>query len=381
MDGQILVLAAGNERGGAASHLGILARAIRRAELEEHFTFALVGDGPLATSLQEAGVCTLILSPSPIRAVRELRGRLKVLGGTGILHSHGPRLNVIAYLATLGTSVLRMSTIHSHLYKDFLASRLKTIIFTRLNRFCLDRADGVFVVHPDYGEWFPNRRVFYVPNGIEMTELHYDKTYYRDKLRERLSVDRDAKVFGIAARFDPVKDIPTVIRALSAMTVDAHFAIAGDGAERESLVRCVREEGVEPRVHFLGFTNQVREFYAGLDVHVLASHSEGTPFSILEAGLLSVPNVGTEIPGITRLIADGETGRCFPVGDSLKLAAILDELLENPSLRRELAERFANQVLPDFTPEKMLNAYLEGYQEMLAGSGTVKVRERDNQWK
>jgi glycosyltransferase involved in cell wall biosynthesis len=366
MEYKVLVLAAGNERGGAASHLKVMARAVKAAGREKQFQFGLVGSGPLRDELVDLGVDVLDFPERPISAIRAIRAAISQPTAPQILHAHGPRLNVLAFLASAGARTVWVSTIHSNLYQDFLSSRLKTLFFTRLNRACLSRADGLFVVHPEFGKWFTNLPVFYVPNGIVMDPLEHDKDYYRRKLRRQLGLPLDTKLFGIAARLDPVKDIPTIIRAVAHMAGDAHLVIAGDGDERGRLEQLTDELNVRHRVHFLGYIEAIREFYAALDIHVLASKSEGTPFSLLEAGLFKVPNVGTRIPGITRLLTDGRTGFCFPVGDDKALAVILDKMLADTALAQRLAENFFHQVLPEYTPENMLQAYLEGYLQLLS---------------
>ncbi len=366
MEYKVLVLAAGNERGGAASHLKVMAKAVKAAGRDSQFQFGLVGSGPLHDELVALGVDTIDFPEQPLSAIRAIRAAMRQQTVPKILHAHGPRLNVLAFLASVGAKGLWVSTIHSNLYQDFLSSRLKTLVFTRLNRGCLSRADGLFVVHPEFGKWFSNLPVFYVPNGIVMDPLEHTKDYYRRKLRSELGLPLDAKLCGIAARLDPVKDIPTIIRAVGHMDGGAHLVIAGDGEERGRLEKLAQELKLRHRVHFLGYIEAIREFYAALDIHVLASKSEGTPFSLLEAGLLKVPNVGTRIPGITRLLTDGRTGYCFPVGDDKALALILDKILADSALAQRLADNFFHQVLPEYTPEKMLQAYLEGYSQLLS---------------
>ncbi|CAM3857835.1 glycosyltransferase [Alicyclobacillus pomorum] len=377
MNYQVLVFAAGNERGGAASHIATLAAVVRERGLQPYFCFGFVGDGPLVDRTKSQGVTTVVFPSSPWAAVSALRKYIKQRTQPVILHAHGPRLNVLAYLASRSGRNQWVTTVHSNPYKDFLSSRWKTLILTRLNHWCVAHSDGVFVVHPMFGEFFPTSRVLYVPNGISLKPLERDKSAYRLALRRQLNLPEGTPLLGIAARFDPVKDIGTIIRAVPKMrTANAHLVVAGDGEQRQPLEQLVDELGVRDRVHFLGFIDNVLEFYAALDIHVLASHSEGTPFSVLEAGWLGVPNIGTSIPGLTRLLLDGETGRCFPVGDATALAEVADDLFEHPDIAQRLARAFAERIIPEYTPEKMLQAYLDGYEQVL-GAQRHLAKERE----
>ncbi|MBX5437397.1 MAG: glycosyltransferase family 4 protein [Alicyclobacillaceae bacterium] len=363
---RVYVLAPGNERGGAATHLVTYARVLHRSGYSRAIEFVMLGGGHLADHLRESCVGAHFLPAHPARAVSALAALLRQSSQPCLLHAHGPRANLLACLGAGASRRLWTSTVHSHPDQDFLASRWKSAVLPKVNRFCLQRAAGLFVVHPKLAECFPGKRTWFVPNAVPLEPLPDDHTYYRRRLRERLGIPADSAVVGVAARLDPVKDIGTTVRALAALDhAGVHLAIAGDGPERQRLEALAAALGVRDRVHFLGFVDNVQAFYAGLDVHVLSSLSEGTPSSLLEAGAAGVPNVGTDIPGITHLVSHGQTGMIVPVGDPVTLAATLDQLLKDPVRRRLLAERFAREVLPRFAPEQMLRAYVEGYRQLL----------------
>jgi glycosyltransferase involved in cell wall biosynthesis len=106
-----------------------------------------------------------------------------------------------------------------------------------------------------------------------------------------------------------------------------------------------------------------------LDVHVLASRSEGaSPFAILEAGSCDTVNIGSDIPGIRNLIEPNVTGACFPSGDVLRLTAEMGRLLTDSSLRSTFVEAFRARVLPNYTASAMLEGYLQGYTQMMLDS-------------
>jgi glycosyltransferase involved in cell wall biosynthesis len=211
----------------------------------------------------------------------------------------------------------------------------------------------------------------FVPNGLELHTLPRAREEYRQALRDKLGISREAKVIGVAARLDPVKDIGTMIQACAEPSLKTvHLAIAGDGQQREYLGELSTALGVSDRVHFLGFIDSVQEFYAGLDAHVLASLSEGTPFSVLEAGYLGVPNIGSNIPGITQLVRHEETGLCFEVGDFRQLAKQVARVFEDERFANQLVENFRTEILPKYTPLEMLKAYEAGYDKFIYGGDT-----------
>ncbi|MDQ0189241.1 glycosyltransferase [Alicyclobacillus cycloheptanicus] len=360
---RVFVLAAGNERGGGASHLVTYARALKASSspLADNIVFVIAGDGYLRERLEPVAAHVEIINGAPRAAIAALTALL-ARHPEAHVHAHGPRWNLIASRASRAARRSWTATIHSHPKTDFLTSRWKSVVLPRLNRLALRRAAGLFVVHPQFAQLFPDKPCRFVPNAVEPVQLSQPKEFYRKQLRDRLNLAEDTLVAGTAARLDKVKDLDTMIRAFALLPADRHLAIAGDGPERDHLQALCRTLDVQDRVHFLGFIDDVHTFYAGLDVHVLSSISEGTPTSVLEAGWLRVPNVGTDIPGLTHLIVNDETGCTCPVGDAAALAAALSRVLDHPERAVAYAARFYDTVLPRFLPSRMVDAYFEGYE-------------------
>lgn len=384
MTGRIFVLAAGNERGGGASHLLALASALQQSSSAWQFTFVIIGQGYLTERLLEANATVRVIEggtrsvvPTVVQLVEtELRGAGKT---STLLHAHGPRMNIFACRIAQRAGILWTSTLHSDPYQDFLSSWWKQLLFSRLNVFCLHRAAAVFAVSQELAGKVPGKKAFLVKNAVALRPLLQEKEVYRHALRNRLRISDQSSVIGMAARLNPVKDIPTALKGFANLVAllpdqqDVHLAIAGEGPARHELESLADQLGVRSRVHFLGFVDQVSEFFAGLDIHVLSSISEGTGLSTLEAGYYGVVNVGTAIDGVRQLITHNETGLLFPVGSAIRLAEELKRLLEDKSLQMELARSFQETVVPEFSPHRMLDTYVAGYQELFGGRSLQSV--------
>ncbi|MCL6444865.1 MAG: glycosyltransferase family 4 protein [Alicyclobacillus sp.] len=361
----ILILAPGNERGGAATHLLTLAKVIRNSDRAASIRFGLVGDGYLAERMRASGDAFIEFPSAPLASLGAIRRYIARSPRDLILHAHGPRLNVLIAWLAKRASVRWTTTLHSHPDFDFLNSRLKSLIFSRLNRLSLALADGVFVINPKLAKVVPKQRTFVVPNAIQMEPLPMPKSHYESVLRQRLGVSDETILVGTAARLDPVKDLGTIVRALDHLRdLPIHLALAGDGPDRDELQRLAQTMAVADKVHLLGFLDEVRPFYAGLNIHVLSSRSEGTPSSVLEAGFIGIPTIGSDIPGITQMVVDGRTGLVFPVGDAQSLADAIRTLVQDGDMAARLASRFRDEVLPRFSPERMLQCYLDGYAQL-----------------
>ncbi len=359
----VVMLVAGNERGGAASHLAILAEANMSHPTNLAFLFVCMGRGPLHAGLVSIGANVRLLDGRMWANLTQLVGILRTIPEV-ILHAHGPRMNVLASIAAKRAKCPWTSTIHSNPNLDFLSSKFKTMVFPTFHRWRLATAVGFFVGNPTFANELPEKPIVFVPNAIRLPKLPQEKAFYQTELRRKLQLNKSAKVIGIAARLDPVKDIPTLLRAMTRVTdASVHLAIAGDGLERSALIAYAKQLGLQERVHLLGFIEDIRSFYAGLEIHVLPSLSEGaSPFCLLEAGSVGVLNIGSAIPGVLNLLHDGITGSCFEVGNDRQLADQINYFLNHPEEAAREAEEFKRVILPNFEPTKMVEAYSRGYQ-------------------
>ena len=148
---------------------------------------------------------------------------------------------------------------------------------------------------------------------------------------------------GILGNIQEWKGQRVVVEAMAKIAAEhptAHCLIVG-GVHRAgeeyaaALRRRCSELGLDGRVHFVGFREDVPDVIHALDVVVHAS-VRPEPFGrvILEGMLMGKPVVATAAGGVTELIEDGETGFLVPPGDVDALAQRLHRLLAAPDLRR-----------------------------------------------
>jgi glycosyltransferase involved in cell wall biosynthesis len=76
--------------------------------------------------------------------------------------------------------------------------------------------------------------------------------------------------------------------------------------------------------------------------------------------------VCSDIPGHRELVSDGTDGRLFHVGDAATLTDRLLELATSPSLRTRLSQAAQARQRQHYGLRRMLDAYLELYERLLA---------------
>jgi glycosyltransferase involved in cell wall biosynthesis len=140
-------------------------------------------------------------------------------------------------------------------------------------------------------------------------------------------------------------DLVDACARLRARGLRFRCAVVGDGPERASLERHVRELRLGDRVELLGSRSQeqLAELYReatlfALPCRVLADGDrDGIPNVLVEAMASGLPVVATRISAIPELVRDGENGLLVPERSAGELAAAIERLLADAPLRRGLA--------------------------------------------
>jgi glycosyltransferase involved in cell wall biosynthesis len=100
---------------------------------------------------------------------------------------------------------------------------------------------------------------------------------------------------------------------------------------------------------------------ASADVLVLSSFMEGLPVVLLEAMALGIPVIAPALAGIPELVRHADTGLLFTVGDWADLAALMQRLAEDETLRTRLAENARERVSIEFDIDRAIEPLVERY--------------------
>jgi glycosyltransferase involved in cell wall biosynthesis len=212
---------------------------------------------------------------------------------------------------------------------------------------------------------FPARRLEVLHNGIDPgPDPGAASADLRQAARRRLELPEQSFVAGTIARFDPVKDLPTLIEAfgtISSGRADARLVLVGDGPRPGELAAAAREAGVGERVVFTGLRDDARALLPAFDVYCNSSLTEGISVTILEAMAAALPVVATGVGGTPEVVVDGGTGRLVPPRDPAALGSAIGALAARPALAAEMGRAGRRRVESAFSLDRMLASYLEAY--------------------
>ncbi|HEU0023317.1 MAG TPA: glycosyltransferase [Thermoleophilaceae bacterium] len=126
-------------------------------------------------------------------------------------------------------------------------------------------------------------------------------------------------------RLKRVDHVERALREIVRRGADVHLEVAGHGPEMANCKRLARELGIADRVTFHGRCGraEVAELMRAADLLVLASEWENMPCALLEAQLVGLPAVASEVGGVPEVIRNS-SGLTFPPGDEPALADSLE---------------------------------------------------------
>lgn len=159
-------------------------------------------------------------------------------------------------------------------------------------------------------------------------------------------------LIGAAGRLSAEKGFDVLIRAVDQLLTAGYelaLGIVGEGEQKARLLALIDELGRAERIRLLGYRPDLIEFYEAIDVYALSSLREGLPNVLREALGLEVPVVATRLPGIRRLLRDGENGLLVAPGSPEGLARGLSRLLDEDGLRARFAQAGRQTVLPCYS--------------------------------
>lgn len=145
---------------------------------------------------------------------------------------------------------------------------------------------------------------------------------------------------------------------------EARFIIVGDGEEREQLHEQVKIRGLQNKVLFLGYRNDIQNVMSQLDFVVLSSLWEGLPLTPIEAYSVGKTVVGTAVDGTPEIIRDGVDGYLVEPRNPIQLAEKMNELIENPEMRESMGSQAMKRYQDEFSFEKLSERYVAFYEEL-----------------
>lgn len=287
-----------------------------------------------------------------------------------IVHTHSSKAGAIGRLASWSSAVgARVHTPHTFaflfgaMFSGFSRSLFRTIekeLARKTDRFVAVSADEAATFAA--ADFIPASKVRVVHNGIDPALFERAQPIERAEL----GVPQHAPLALVVGLLNVAKGQDLALHALATPALaNVHLAFAGSGKMEATLRSLARELGVEARVHFLGWREDVPRLLASCDALLLPSRWEGMPYIVLEAMAAARPVVATPVDGARALLADGAAGRLCRSIEATDISQGLAGVLRlDAASRAELGKAGRAQVRAGHTVEHMVEGLLGVYGEL-----------------
>ncbi len=285
-----------------------------------------------------------------------------------VVHAHGAE--AFKYSA-IGTPLRRTPIVYRRI--GSAPSTITSGVRRAVHAALLRRSDRVVAVadsvRRETVETFglPHARVVMIPRGIDPTRLIPQRE--RTSVRAELGIAESAPLVVTVGALSPEKDPLAhldLCTSLRGSWPDIAYVFVGDGPMHRELLEAIDARGLGQRAHVLGTRTDVGDLLQASDVMVLASHTEGMPGCIIEAGMAGLPVVAYGVAGVPEVLVDGVTGYVVRPGDHACLSARTAELLADPERRRTMGRSAAERCLDAYDITGVARRYVDVYAEVTA---------------
>jgi glycosyltransferase involved in cell wall biosynthesis len=154
-----------------------------------------------------------------------------------------------------------------------------------------------------------------------------------------------------------------VVSEIKNRGVAIEFFIAGDGELLENCRERIAREDLPVKI--LGWQSNIEKVLAAADIVVLTSDNEGTPLSLIQAGMAGLPVVTTKVGSVPEVVLDGVTGIITSL-EVREISDALEKLASNAGLRATMGVSAKEFTLANFGVERLVNDHEELYKRLLA---------------
>lgn len=242
------------------------------------------------------------------------------------------------YLYTsYGNSIKKIAWMHSDVaVRDYSARYYKNI------KNALSKMDLCIAVSDKVATSYKNRyniaTVEVIPNIIDDYEI-----IKKSKLAPEVSFDKNQLNFISVGRLDYSKNYLMLLNVAKHLIDDGYkfkVYIVGDGEENVTLQKAIINLKMEKHFILLGRKDNPYPYVKNSDLFLLSSRYEGLPTVIIEALILHIPCISTEVAGIGEILNNSFGVITKNTENDFYLS--LKHLLDNPQKIIEMKENLSN---------------------------------------
>ncbi len=185
-------------------------------------------------------------------------------------------------------------------------------------------------------------------------------SYNKTDIKKKLNIPNESYLIVYTSRIVFKKGHDTILKVLKRLLVvdySIHIVFIGDGEYYPQIRKMVSDLNLVEHVHFTGNLSreEVMKYYSASDLSILLSRRTGETFGIvlIEAMLMGIPVIGSNIGGIPEVINQGEDGFIVEHSDVNEITDRILFLIKNKDKSMEMGRNGRKRVIEYFNSERM----------------------------
>lgn len=241
-----------------------------------------------------------------------------------IYHSHLPYGVVFAAL-------LKVPCVYTHHTINPRMNKIQYFIFNRI----IDDYVGISNKCAEKLTEYTGRDVITIRNGVDFSKIKEKEFIGNSDTVNAISVGRIQPQKNYFYMIDIVSMLPEKILS------KFHLKIAGEGPDKEKLLKYIESKGLINTITLLGNRSDIPELLARSDIFLMSSAFEGLPIALIEATVTGLPCLVTDVGGCSEVIESCDNGFLAEVDDAHDYSEKLIKLITD----KELRARFSKNAL------------------------------------
>lgn len=285
-----------------------------------------------------------------------------------VIHTHTAKAGFLGRSASIVSLYpsIRVHTFHGHLLNGYFGAVKRILIIfaekilAMFTHQLLAVGDKVMQDLLKAGVGHP-KKFAVMPPGLEISELPNKR-----ETQEFYKISTRTVQCAFIGRVTQIKRpdrFLDVVSELKRRGVTIEFLMAGDG----NLLEFCRERVSRERlpVMILGWQSDMEAVLSATDIVVLTSDNEGTPLSLIQAGMSGLPVVTTRVGSVPEVVLDGVTGIVTNL-DVQDIANGLEKLANNKELRAHMGNAGKEFTLANFGVKRLVIDHETLYKKLIA---------------
>lgn len=303
-----------------------------------------------------------------IRFLRTVFGNLSLIysikkNNIDIVHIHVAqkgsfyRKSIILLLCKL-LNVKTIFHIHGSQFDKFYdegSKRLKKII-----TYVLNSCNQIIVLSEEW-ERFINKitktQVVIMHNAVKIEEKNYNIEGKKITFLGRLGNRKGTY------------DLLSILEEIDLKDKGLKLYLCGDG-DIEQVKHYIEKSRMKENVVVTGWidSEEKEEILKDTIINILPSYHEGMPMAILETMSKGIPNISTNVGGITRVIKNLENGIVNNPGDNKALKDSINMLINDANFRKYLSDNAYNTIQQEYSIDSYNKKISNIYRDLIRGN-------------